>query len=309
MKEYIFSYTPLVFEGEGGDENRITREQFANKIRLSGAISFINKAVITPFETALEQSGLEKICCGSFDVCVALKAGKKSKSWKNVYEQLNTFLEIRADDSRADGQQDVKAIPGIGYCIGVSALMMHIGKLVEEETKVPQPSRKIEWPERADFPYPTELVIPAINYREPNQESACAVWQARELTGGAVENVIKPFSQELQRWFYAQTGYRKPDKLPSKEKGFVERTLAIEPGSYIQIQLIPEETPKYQDIIKLVTSELRAIAEDKPSHVFRNTKQPDGQYVNIKSVYNFLERDNLAKEGLIKADARYDIVP
>lgn len=300
---------PLVLEGEENAANRITREQYSEMMKTAGAVAFINKAVIMPFEAALEASDLEKLCCESFDVCVKVKQGRQSTSWKNVCEQLKNFLEIRADDSRTATQQNVKNVSGIGYCIEVKSLIMHINKLVDKETKIPGPSRKVEWPKLEEKSYSHELVLPAINYRDPTKDAACAVWRAKYFIEGFNMNVVKLFSQELQRWFYENTGYRKPDNIPDKNIGFIERTLEIEQGSYIQIQLVPEETPKYQEIIKQVTQELLYIAQDKPSQKFRNTKQYDGRYVNINSVYAFLQRENLAQAGLIKTDARYDIVP
>src|SRR3989344_6819894 len=100
MKEMIFSYKPIEFPASNTIENRISRENYINKMEKEGNVAFLKSKVISPFEESLKSSRLESLTCGEFKISIST-APSSSTSWKEVYDRLNNFLELRSEDSRS----------------------------------------------------------------------------------------------------------------------------------------------------------------------------------------------------------------
>jgi len=303
MNEMKFKYTPLSFKGEEGAENRVRRKDFTNKIELEGSLSFIKSKVITPFEKAFKGSKLETLTNGDLRITKNIKkGGKASTSWKTIYTKLVDFLEVRADDSRAASQKDVEKFSGIGYCIAVQALQDQVDKLTNDATSISSASTSIKWPgKKKSEEYPTPLLVPDRNYSKMTPENLTTVLQAKRFSSGATQAVLSTFTGELKRWFEANTGYHPPDEIPDKETGFVERTLELAEGSYIQIQLIRENDPDYKEIIGMTNAYLLDLSNGISIDKFKSTKKGKKPYINIKSLYDYLDLENLEKRRPSKA--------
>lgn len=310
MKEMVFAYRPIEFTGIEGTDNRVTPEQFARKMELEGTASFIKANVIVPFEESFKDKSIEKLCCGDFDIERNSAPSKPSISWKSVYEGLKSFLNVRADDSRAQSHDDVRFIEGVGYCIEAGALERQIEKLMEESTSEPSDSGSIRWPtKKREEDLPQRIQVPRRDYYKVNQENGITVLKAKRFVSGIKEYVLTPFEEELKRWFEVNTGYCVPDSIPDKEAGHVERVLELAPGSYIQVQLVRKEDPKYKEVIDKVNEALADVREDRPVQLFKRTIQGRTNYVNIKSLNDFMTPDSLATNDLIKVGHRYVITP
>ncbi len=310
-QQMTFEYKPLVFQEPESKECRITRAHFARRMDLEGNVAVIKKAIINPFEEEFLSSELEELACPDFTL--SKKPSKRSAStrWKDIYKDLNAFLEVRADDSRAASHADVEYFEGIGYCISVQALQAQIQKLRENNTTPASSSISIAWPsKKRDEEYPTQLVIPGRDYRQITTENAITILNTKRFTTGVAPNYTTPFKDELTRWFTANTGYDAESRIPDEQTGFIERILEIAPGSYIQVQLIPENTPNYREVIEHTETHLQDIESNNPVSVFKHTLgKKEQHYVCIKSVYASMQMPALKEQGLVERTARWDIVP
>jgi len=309
MKQMTFQYKPLSQKSAAPNECGLTKAHFIGKMELEGAIAIVKKAVINPFEERFKESSLE-LDCGTFTLKTKPSKTSASTRWKDIYTDLYSFLEIRADDSRAASQKDVEYLEGSGYCISVQALQDQIAKFQENRTSEASESIAIDWPSKKKTEeYPTQLTIPARDYRQITPETAITTLQAKRFTAGVIPNYTTPFKDELKRWFTANTGFDAKDRIPDEETGFVERTLELAPGSYIQVQLIPEDTPQYEEVLEDVSIHLTDLAGNVPVTAFKHTTHKGKPYVCIKSIYSSLQTEALQTQNLVKRTARWDIVP
>ena len=310
MREMIFNYRPLNFPETASKDNRITRIDFSRKMRLEGALAFLKDRVINPFEEAVKESFLEKKVT-DYDEKFKVNSfpAAPRTSWKEVYDNLISFLEIRAEDSRKFNQDEVEYIQGAGYTIKVNALIEKINKLKEEATSKPGLATEISWPKKKKEELTRKISIPDRNYSNTTFEAYSSVLQTKGFCADVQKEVIKPFSKELIRWFEINTGYKKPDNIPDSSTKHIERTLEIGTGSYIQIQLVREENPQYKEIISNIVSKLEDIKENRPVSIFKHSTIKNHPFVNINSIKEYLSRENLEKEHLIEVDSRYCIVP
>ncbi len=309
MKEMIFNYKPFNFPETSSRENRITRMHFSRKIRLEGSLAFLKARIISPFEETIKESYLEnKLAIDDEKLKIKSSTAPPKTSWKEIYEGVLSFLEIRAEDSRTFSQDEVEYIQGVGYTIKVDSLIERINKLKEEATSKPGLTIEISWPRKEKDDSVKIVSLPDRDYSKINPENYNSVLQTKRFHADAKKEVIKPFDKELIRWFEINTGYKKPDNIPDHSTRHIERTLEIAAGSYIQVQLVREENPKYHEIILNITSKLEAIKEGQAS-IFKHSKIKQHQFVNINSIKEYLSRENLEKEDLIAVDSRYCIVP
>ena len=279
-------------------------------MRLEGMNAFLGKRVIEPFEDSVRQSYLEKKLSPFSNEGFKIESSPKplSTSWKEVYEGILSFLEIRAEDSRAFSQDEVEYIQGIGYTIKLDSLIERINKLKEEAASKPSLTTKISWPKKEKGEFARKISLPDRDYSRINVENYHSVLQAKRFCTDAKKEVIDPFKQELIRWFEINTGHQRPNNIPDNKTRHVERTIEIASGSYIQVQLVREENPRYIEVISDIISELEKIKEGNTSSL-RHSEIKGHQFVNIGSIKEYLSRENLEKRDLIAVDSRYCIVP
>lgn len=305
----IFRYESLVFPPTELKEERITKEDFTRKIEAEGSCSFLKVRVINSFEESVELSNLETILCGDKVIDVQKSSRSPSTSWKKVYDRVLNFLDVRAEDSRAFTQKETQSFEGVGYTIRVNALLKKINNLIEEETTKSISTQTIKWPRRKKNDSSLQqLLIPNRDYKQITPENGAVVLQTKRFCADVEEYVLDPFKQELIRWFEANTGYNRQN-IPDRKTRHVERTIEIEPGSYIQIQLVREETPMYKEIVKNILGTLQKIQENIPVTKFKHTFKENTYFVNITSIKDYLNRPRLEEEGLIEVSSRYNIVP
>lgn len=231
-------------------------------------------------------------------------------SWKNVYASLLSFLDIRAQDSRAFNMDGVKQFEGIGYCILIPDLKDFIKKSETDNTTKSE-FFQLYWPKKKkNEELPCKLVFPAAkDYREITPENAALALQAKKFCSGLEEKVVKAFKIANQEWLKGQVGYDL-DNLPEKIDSPVQRVRIITRKKPIFIDLIREETPEYEQIISQLLTELGDLENDVSLKDYKTKKTGEGVYVNIENVSNRIsDIDRLEEENLIKVSGKYEIVP
>ncbi|MFH1290760.1 MAG: hypothetical protein ABIH92_05110 [Nanoarchaeota archaeon] len=313
MTEIQIAYRPLVFPEftEGENRNRVSRSMLIQRMEAEANADFLKKGIINPFEEALLASDREEFNTGEFVIEVNEGRSSPTTKWRNVYDSLSAFLDVRADDSRAATYDGVKFFDGVGYCLRVQDLQNHLGKLIKDETSKPGKTRSLKWPsKKRSEEYPTEVTLPDGSFYRVTRQNGRAVLQAKRVVSGITANVVKPYKAELQRWFEAETGYAPPKAIPNEEIGHDERMVEFAKGSYGRVQLVREENPKYKDAIAKIQSSLQDMRDLVTVQQFRSTNDDDGTpYVNIKSVRGFLNPESLRENDLVEVDSRYNITP
>ncbi|MBU0907147.1 MAG: hypothetical protein KKD18_05680 [Nanoarchaeota archaeon] len=314
MAEIQIAYRPLrlpeLREGDDPARHRISRSMLVEKMEAEASAAFLKNAVVSPFEEALKKSDREKFDTGEFVIEIN-EGGSGSTSWAGVYDELTTFLDVRADDSRAASFDGVKYFDGVGYCIRVEDLQKHVDKLVKDKTSEPSGARSLRWPAKdRGKELPTEITLPDGSFYRATRENGKAVLQAKRFISGVDAGVSKPYKAELVRWFNAVTGYEPPGKIPDRDLGHDERVVEFGRGSYGEVQLIRQETPDYKAAIAQVREALQDMKDMVAVKQFRSTNDADGTpYVNIKSLVKFFGDESLKDNNLIKVGSRYNITP
>ncbi|MBI5803781.1 hypothetical protein HY450_00890 [Candidatus Pacearchaeota archaeon] len=315
MTELYIAYSPLTFPElkphEDATKNRVSKSMLIARMEAEANADFLKKAVIEPFEDALQNSGRDEFDTEEFIIEIKKGRTNPSTSWAKVHGRLSEFLSVRADDSRAATYEGVKYFEGVGYCLKVECLQSHIEKLIDGETTKPSASVSLKWPaKKKNEDYPSEITISNKGFYRVTRENGRAVLQAKRIVSGVTEKVVKPYKAELQRWFETNTGYYPPEKIPDEELGHDERVVEFARGSYGSVQLVREANPMYKEAIATVRTALQDMQDYLTVQQFRSTNDTDGTpYVNIKSVGDFLTIEGMKANKLIKVESRYNITP
>lgn len=304
IEEIVLEYEPIVSR-----RGELTPGMFQLYLEQPSLAKIAQAVVVEPFETAAKESGERELVFGELRLGISQR-GRNETRWKDVYQKMRTYLEIRADDSRAEKlkAESLKNISGIGYCISVEELVKQIDSITKECTDSsswPQ----VDWPrKKRDEHYPKRIVIPPRNYAALNQETARICLAAKRFCKGIEDEVVKAFKDANKQWFEQETGYDAKDKIPAKDVSPVNRLRVIGRSRYVYMNLVREENPDYRGIVAILRGELSAIAagDAKLWEEYR-TKQ-DGKlvFVNIKRA---TERLAELYGGNIGVDTRYEIVP
>ena len=105
-----FEFTPFEYDPTTGE---FTQEAYERYMLDGGLRAALESLVKEPFQEALKESRRDIFSFGELE----LRKGEHTRtttSWKKIYEKLKTFLEIRADDSRAAGLPGLKLVQGVG---------------------------------------------------------------------------------------------------------------------------------------------------------------------------------------------------
>jgi len=315
MTEIYIAYKSISFPDLGPKEdptlNRVSKSMLIQRMEAEANASFLKKAIISPFEEALLTSDRDEFDTGEFEIDISDSTSPPKTSWAKIHSRLSEFLDVRADDSRAKEFPGMKYFEGVGYCLKVEALQKHLEKLIGEETSKPPSSRSLTWPKKErDEAYPTEIVLPNTTYKRVTRENGVNVLQAKRFVSGVAPNVVNPYQTELQRWFEVNTGYNPPEKIPDETLGHDERIIEFARGSYGRVQLVREETPKYQKIIASIQVALGDMKKNLTVQEIRSTQDDSGvPYINIKSIRDSLKPESLKERDLIKIGHRYNITP
>lgn len=315
MTEIAIAYKPLYFPDLDPKENptlvRVSKSMLIQKIDAEISVSFLKKAIISPFEEALLASDKDEFDTGEFEIEIKEVSSPPRTSWAKVHNRLLEYLNVRADDSLAAEFPGMKYFEGVGYCLKVESLQTRLEKIITEETPKSETSRSLTWPrkEKNEEP-PTEIIIPNTSYRRVTKENGIAVLEAKRFLSGVPPNIISPYQDELKRWFNASTGYNPPNKIPDETLGHDERIVEFTRGSYGRVQLVREETPKYKEIISTIQTALEDMRNDHTVKEIRSTQDKSGiPHVNIKSIKDSLSLEKLKEKNLVKISHRYNITP
>lgn len=260
-------------------------------------IRIVETIVIDPFDEKLKESDRDEWIFGG----LVLKRIQKSRSdtrWKEVYEKIETFLEIRSDDSRAKGTEGVQYFDGLGYCISTAAVLAELEQREKEFTSHTEWDQ-IDWPRaKRNEPAVRSVAIPNRSYRQLNEENARIALACRRFRSGLEKEVIKAYKGANEAWLTAQTGWSK-ENIPPAADSPVERVRQIG-KRYVVVQLIREENPQYHQVLTTLEQEMKS-----PSKL-RLKEEKGDFYVNIKALRELLQ--SLYKSSII-VDCRYVIVP
>lgn len=267
--------------------------------------SQLDMIVLNPLEKALKGSSKSEHDAGDFVVKIS-EGSSTSTSWKQVYEKLKTFIEIRSGDSRVKGLAKLKYKRGIGYSISIESLLKEIEDRIDEFTST-STYPLIGWPRSKDSEPPVrDIVIPELAYSEIAPEALRIGLQVRRFNNSLEEEVIKAYKTANKRWIKEATGYDR-ENIPSKEISPVIRFRHVGDLRYITINLVREDKPDYKAVVQKLVAELNALQQGHGGEIAELYRATNG-FVNIKRLGDRLE--NLFKEPIHnKVDIRYEIKP
>ncbi len=296
MKEILFKYKPFEFS-ENGD---FDEKNFETYLRAESDIKIMDALVIEPFNEKLKASDRDEWI---FDDLRLKKLRKKQEytKWKDVYNKLELFLEIRANDSRAKQLvgEGLKYFDGVGYCIAVTDVLNEFDKIKKQFTSISEWDQ-IEWPKpRKDEAPLRSLLIPNRSYRQITEENARIVLACHRFKSCLKKEVLDRYELANKIWLDRQTGWSDKN-IPPADVSPVERTRLIG-EKYIFVQLIREESPQYKDILTAFIDGLK-----KNNEEYRFREENGILYVNIK---NLRERLHALYDKSTKIGSRYVIVP
>jgi len=294
-----FLYTPI----EVREDLTISEPEFLQYLRASGTQKILETLVIDPFNEALKSDGKPKYDFG-FKI-TRTDMSKDSTSWQPIFEKFKTYLEIRADDSKAKEMSDLKYIEGLGYCINIDLIIEEIEKRKKENTshsEYPQ----MNWPrKKKSEPNLRDIFIPDRNYSEINLENARICLNAKRFNSGLENEVINTYKGINQEWLFRETGFN-AEKIPPKEVSPITRFREIV-NNYVLIQLVREDKGNYPELMNIIIADLNKIKSGENgelSRLYNVSKQDDSIFINIKKIKDRL--DSLFK---FNTDVRYTIIP
>ncbi len=294
----LFTYTPFAADPQTGAFTEASYDRYLHE----GGIRNVLKMLVTePFETALKKAAGATFNFDDLTITKKMQL-KKSTSWQKIYDKTKTFLEIRADDSRASGIEGLKYVQGAGYCIAADLIGKEIGARIQEFTTASEYPQLSGWERRKKGTCLREIYIPERNYAEITKENAKVCQSVKIFVSSLEDEVLKPYIDANRTWLSQQTGYDKQENIPPEDKSPVIRLRPIAPQKFAIIKLSRVEEPKYEQIINSFTAELETLKEEPSalSQLYRITIQDNQVLVNIKKTCERLA--TLYKENtLIKA--------
>ena len=300
--EIKLQYQPLRLIG-----GKVSEKDFDLYISQPRWASVAKKMAIEPLEESMKDSDREEFTAG--DLIVKRKIGKRDvTSWKNVYDSVVSFLNLRAQDGRDFNMDGLKQFDGQGYCILSTDLNKFIGRQAQENTSsstFPQ----LFWPrKKKDEAYPTQIVLPDKDYSKITPDNMRIVQKAKGFCSGLDAEVTKAFKEANKEWFEQETGYDMKN-LP-KDDSPVKRVRMIAGGKPVIVQLVREQVPEYKEVIGMLQTEIFDLEEHGGILAGYKTKATkEGTYINMKNLSERLEFDSLKARNLVKTEGRYEIVP
>lgn len=299
MRNIELSYAPFVPNG-----SQVTDEAFTRYCEQNG-LGDIALKLVSPIEEKLKSRGGSEIKVGSI-VLSRTESSGTSTSWKGALDGLVGFLEVRADDARAEVTEGCTYVEGVGYCMSLEAWGNQIEKQIESNTK-PTSGIKIGWPQfKKTTPSVRRIEVPYQGLRDVNEESVRLAIAARHFEASIKRDLIDPFKEANKLWHMQETGYNGDQNIPSKEESPIPRARRIAAGKYVLVQLVRVEDCEYKEVVSGLQEDQEELAEGKPVTGYRTTKMGERPLVNIKTV-----RDRMLalREEAASVKARYEIVP
>lgn len=300
MRNIELSYTPFVSNG-----SQVTDEAFTLYCEQSGLGDLVTKLVIDPIEERLKARRGEEVKIGKITLSRTEKSGT-STSWKGALEGIARFLEVRADDARAEVTEGCTYVEGVGYCMSLEAWGSQLEKQIETNTN-PTSGVTIGWPQfKKTDPAVRRIEVPYTGLREVDEETVKLAIRARQFRSSLARELIDPFKEANKIWHVNETGYDDDKKIPSKEASPIPRARQIARGKYVLVQLVRVEDCNYKEIIEGLQEDREELQEGKPVKGYRTKVMNDKPYVNIKTIQQRLGELRRDAENV---KARYEIVP
>lgn len=283
----------------------VSLEDYNRYMQHTGLAAMVENLVISPFEEELKKRDLGQHTFGTITITVK-RSPKPSTSWEKINAQLESFLELRADDARAATMEDVRLIEGVGYCMPVQDVVKQIEDNISKYTSISHPT-VLYWPQAKKDEQPVrEILIPTpAQYKSLTEANARMVLHAKRFGSGLEKEVKTRFKDTLKRWMWQQTGYDE-DNIPAKEDSPVTRWQQIGPYTYMVVNAVREDRPEYQKVIGIVLTDLKSLEEGERTEGYRYSRKEGRPLINIKSVRDRLVE--LYKENT-PARLRQEITP
>lgn len=299
MRNIELSYAPFI---PNGDE--VSDEAFTRYCEQNGLGDLATK-LVAPIEEKLKARTGNEVRVGKITLARTEKSGT-STSWKGALDGLVGFLDVRADDARAEVTEGCTYVDGVGYCISVEDWRNQIEKQIEANTS-PTRGVTIGWPKLKKTDASVRRVeIPYNGLRNIDEESVRTAIAARHFRASLERDLIDPFKEANKAWHAKETGYDDDTNIPPKENSPVPRARRIAAGKYVLVQLVRVEDCDYEGIVTTLQEEQEDLAEGKPVRGYRTTTVNDKPYVNMKTVQQRLGELRAEAE---KVKARYEIIP
>lgn len=239
----------------------LDNENLENYVRSCRQANFLGKLVVDPFEDALktktgysEENRPEKktytpITVGRFKFGVVTTPTTRRPNYGDVFDKLVDYVsEVRIDAKKKE-IEDITLVDGVGYCIPAADLL---GKIDGWLAKDPTVKQEIELP-RSETP--NMVVVPfRYDFGELSENVADVYLKTARLVDELRREVVAPFERALK----AETGYDK-ENLPK----FTETKWIPIGDTMLRVLSVPYSSPRYGDVVKLVTAELKGITDGK----------------------------------------------
>jgi len=279
----------------------------------------VKAIIIEPFEETLKSREIDEFNFGEF--VVKRNIQKQSNiSWKNIYNHLLAFLDIRAIDSRRSRIKGLKKFEGVGYCIRFDELLGEIERVKKENTNYFE-YPVLGWPrKKKGEKYPREIVFPKRNYSKKTDENAKLCLAAKRFCSGLEKEVKEAYYNNNRDWFRKQTGFiwykekklKEKSILPSADQSPIDRERHVGAGRQIYIILSRKEEPDYNGIVNGLIEDLKKIKKGEVVEHFRNP-QNAREFVCITSILNRINLNNIRNdvnfERYFKISGKYIMSP
>jgi hypothetical protein len=197
-------YKPFKFSEDGEFDTENYWKYFWGKNSYLPQVKF----VIDIYAEKMKNSSRDEWKFGDIKITKRMQR-KVSVKWKEVYEKLKTFLEIRADDSRAKEMEGLKFFKGIGYCIAIDNVLAEIGKRKEEYTTESEDQR-IVWPSQKDEIYSISIPEQVIERPAITEENIRIVLACRSFKSGIERRSSNHIRKRIKYGLkFKQVGMRK----------------------------------------------------------------------------------------------------
>ena len=299
-----FRYEPLDIDKKGTLDSAIFRQYLTQ----SFLPSQLERIVISPFEEAAKASGKEELKFDDLRIKISTPKKRASVKWSEVYDKFNTFLEIRSKEEEAKKSKILKYREGIGWCLSIDDVTRLLSILIKTSTSKVGGSPNVKWPKikNTELPF-RDLVVPKIDYSKLIKQVAMVAYNAKKFNKSLENEVTKLYTNSIEAWVRDQTGYDR-EKIPPKEQSPIKRVWHIGDFYYIFINLVRQDTPQYEKIIRTIIADLNAIKQGERGKLWDLYRPTEDRLVNLKKLSERLSNLYTDKEH-IKSNVRYEIVP
>ncbi|MBS3116966.1 hypothetical protein J4421_05210 [Candidatus Woesearchaeota archaeon] len=218
-------------------------------------IPLLRDQIISPFEKLLKENTgfsnenlpadvvMMERTYGPVDFGIESQGREKRPSYATVVDGLNAFLEhVQDDHGRGIKRRGLRTFDDKPY-VEIDAVVEQVEELRQG---VSQQELKQTITYKANVDDLAVIAVPLVQRVALTESDAVRYVQSRQLEKRIKEGTVEPFTQALRE----QTGYKKGN-VPAE---MVNHWVQV--GSHlISVQIIPEETVKYAEMLKALMGE------------------------------------------------------